>query len=107
MGRRGTAEVLGIASSLLKNPPGEGTGPTSPSKHGAFLVGRVPSRDDRGFFNRLLRAVTFCHGSPVAGAVLHLVDPPAPIMRNDRANFPLCPQKYKLISLVSIPKFCF
>jgi hypothetical protein len=33
---------LSVPSSLLKKPPGEGTGPTGPSKSGVIPVGRVP-----------------------------------------------------------------
>jgi ATP-dependent DNA helicase RecQ len=47
------AETL---SSLLKNPPGEGTGTTNRSNSGLIPVGRVPSRGALGFFKQAVRS---------------------------------------------------
>jgi len=41
-----------LHSSLLKNPPGEGTGPTSRTESGGFVVGRVPPRGGLSVFQQ-------------------------------------------------------
>ena len=43
-------------SSLLKKPPGEGTGPTMHADFRGNLVGRVPSRGERDVFQQTARA---------------------------------------------------
>ena len=49
-------------SSLSKNLPGEGTGPTGEDVFRGILVGRVPSRGVREFFNRLLEPIQLQFG---------------------------------------------
>src|SRR5205809_71000 len=41
-----------LASTPLKKPPGEGTGPTIHADFRGILVGRVPSRGERDVFER-------------------------------------------------------
>ena len=43
------------SSSLLKKPPGEGTGPTMHAVFRGNLVGRVPSRGERDVFQQTAR----------------------------------------------------
>jgi Gpi18-like mannosyltransferase len=43
-------KLVWFPKSLLKNPPGEGAGPTSPFKNGVIRVGCVPSRGALGLF---------------------------------------------------------
>ena len=45
--RTRSSEASRDASSLLKKPPGEGTGPTMHAVFRGNLVGRVPSRGER------------------------------------------------------------
>ena len=56
--RRGTpSNPPSRASSLLKKPPGEGTGAYRPSKSGVIPVERVPSRGALGVFQQAARGI--------------------------------------------------
>ena len=46
-------------SSLLKKPPGEGTGPTTHADSRGLDVGRVPSRGEHDVFERAARILEF------------------------------------------------
>src|SRR6266446_2928298 len=48
----GALSGLPAASSPLKKPPGEGTGPTMHADFRGNLVGRVPSRGERDVFQQ-------------------------------------------------------
>src|SRR5437667_8816637 len=84
--------------SLLKKPPGEGTGPTIHVDFRRNLVGRVPSRGERDVFERAVRtgkASSFfsCVESELSGKLLaglfpsvRLLCRPAPIHCQDTSG---------------------